>query len=69
MTMYKSTEAEYLERQRRATANQAAMAGVMSASFRCAVCGQYKRAKGRRRVSKHAKDGYMCAECCMVKKI
>ena len=60
---FANSEAEYLARQRRATEYQASMAGVMSASFRCATCKQYKRVAGRKRISKHAKDGYMCADC------
>ncbi len=39
------------------------MVGVQFQRFTCKQCGQYKTALGRKRITKHHKDGYRCADC------
>lgn len=63
MSIYHQDQPAAIDSFRRNTGNQAAMAGVATGRFICRSCNKSKTLPGRKRITKHHKDGYVCADC------
>lgn len=61
--LYGFAETVTINQFRDRTAKHAKMAGVTLATFVCKSCGKQKPTDGCRWVSKHRRDGRICADC------
>lgn len=63
MSIYHQSQPAAIEKFRENTDKRASMAGVQYQHFTCRCCRKSKPLDGRKRLTKHHKDGYKCAEC------
>ena len=63
MSIYEKSQPAAQHRFREMTEKRASAVGVVFPTFRCRICGEYRPAVGRKRISRHARDGFMCAQC------
>lgn len=69
MSIYEKSRPAALHSFREVTCQRNVMAGVAFPTFLCRICGQCRPAVGRKRISRHARDGFMCAQCAGDRKV